>query len=50
MKKRIMNQMETMAIQLARKSVGKSVPWCMHKVEKPKELEKMLEDISKREL
>lgn len=50
MKKRIMNQMETMAIQLACKSVGKSIPLICHKVEKPKGLEKMLEEIRKREL
>lgn len=47
MKRRIMNQMETVAIQLAYKSVGKSVPWYMHKVQKPEGLEKMLEEMRK---
>lgn len=50
MKKRVMNQMKTIAIQLAYRSVGKSVPWYMYKVQKPKELEKMLEEMRKREL
>ena len=50
MKRRIMNQMEAVAIQLAYKSVGKSVPWYMYKVQKPKSLEGMLKEMHKESL
>lgn len=36
-----------MAIQLASKSVGKSIPLICHKVEKPNELKKMLDKMQK---
>lgn len=39
-----------MAIQLASKSVGKSIPLICHKVEKPNELKKMLDKMQKKEL
>ncbi len=48
MKKRITNQLENMAIQLASKSVGKSIPLICHKVEKPNELKKMLDKMQKK--
>lgn len=47
MNRKIMNYMENIAVYLARRSVGKSVPWYMYKVQKPETLEKMLKEIEK---
>lgn len=47
MKREITIYMEKFATYLASKSIGRSIPWYMYKVQKPEGLEKMLEEMSK---
>lgn len=39
------NVVEELAIYLAKRSVNKSIPIFTHKVDKPKNIEKMLKDL-----
>lgn len=47
--KRKLNVIEGLAIYLAKKSVNKSIPIFSHKVEKPKNIEKLLHNLEKDE-
>ncbi len=44
MRKRKVNFMETLAFYLVERSVGKSIPAFLYKVEQPKDIEKIIED------
>lgn len=45
MRKNKINYVEAIAIYLAERSVNKSIPCFIHKVEKPKDIEKVIEKI-----